>query len=386
MPIVRFKGWIVPCVGLMLVFGTTTLTARQRAESSNARTHTYYIAADEVEWDYAPTGINGMTGKPFEGRANVYVKRGPDRIGSVYRKALYRQYTDETFSTLRPRPPKWEHLGLLGPVLRAEVGDTIQVVFKNNASIPYSMHPHGVFYTKSSEGVPYNDGTSGADKKDDAVPPGGTHTYVWPVPERAGPGPNDPSSVVWLYHSHTYETKDVNAGLIGTIVVTARGMAKPDGTPKDVDREFVTLFMIFDENVSWYREHNIQTYAEDPGSVNRKETFIDNETEFQGFVDSNLMFSINGFVFSNNPMLTMKKGERVRWYVVTLGGFLDFHTPHWHAHTVVHSGTRTDTLLIAPAIMLTADMVADNVGTWMYHCHVNQHLDNGMHILYRVDP
>jgi FtsP/CotA-like multicopper oxidase with cupredoxin domain len=370
----------------MLVFGTTTLTARQRAESSNARTHTYYIAADEVEWDYAPTGINGMTGKPFEGRALVFVQRGPDRIGKVYRKAIYREYTDETFSTLKPRPPKWEHLGLLGPVLRAEVGDTIQVVFKNNASIPYSMHPHGVFYTKSSEGVPYNDGTSGADKKDDAVPPGGTHTYVWPVPERAGPGPNDPSSVVWLYHSHTYETKDVNAGLIGTIVVTARGMAKPDGTPKDVDREFVTLFMVFDENVSWYREHNIQTYAEDPGSVNRKETFIDNETEFRGFIESNLMFSINGFVFSNNPMLVMKKGERVRWYVVTLGGFIDFHTPHWHAHTVVHSGTRTDTLIVGPAMMLTADMVADNVGTWMYHCHVNQHLDAGMHILYRVDP
>ncbi len=381
---VRFKGWIVPCVGLMLVFAVATLMARQRAESSNARTHTYYIAADEVEWDYAPTGINGMTGKPFEGRALVFVQRGPDRIGKVYRKAIYREYTDETFTTLKPRPPKWEHLGLLGPVLRAEVGDTIQVVFKNNASIPYSVHPHGVFYTKSSEGVPYNDGTSGADKKDDAVPPGGTHTYVWPVPDRAGPGPNDPSSVVWLYHSHTYETKDVNAGLIGTIVVTARGMAKPDGTPKDVDREFVTLFMTFDENVSWYREYNIQTYAEDPGSVDRKETFVDNEAEFRGFIESNLMHSINGFVFSNSPMLVMKKGERVRWYIVALGNA--HHTPHWHAHTVVHSGTRTDTLLIAPAMMLTADMVTDNVGTWMYHCHVNFHLDAGMHILFRVDP
>ncbi len=384
MPVVRFKGWIVPCVGLMLVFATTTLMARQRAKSSNARTHTYYIAADEVEWDYAPTGINGMTGKPFEGSANVYVKRGPDRIGHVYRKAIYREYTDETFSTLKPRPPKWEHLGLLGPVLRAEVDDTIQVVFKNNASIPYSVHPHGVFYTKSSEGVPYYDGTSGADKKDDAVPPGGTHTYVWPVPERAGPGPNDPSSVVWLYHSHTYETKDVNAGLIGTIVVTARGMAKPDGTPKDVDREFVTLFMAFDENVSWYREYNIQTYAEDPGSVDRNEIFQDNEAEFRGFIESNFMFSINGFVFSNNPMLVMRKGERVRWYIVALGNAN--HTPHWHAHTVLHSGTQTDTLLIAPAMMLTADMVTDNVGTWMYHCHVNFHLDAGMHILYRVDP
>ena len=65
------------------------------------------------------------------------------------------------------------------------------------------MHPHGVFYDKDSEGASYDDGTSGADKEDDAVPPGKTHTYTWKVPERAGPGPNDPSSIVWLYHSHT---------------------------------------------------------------------------------------------------------------------------------------------------------------------------------------
>ncbi len=65
------------------------------------------------------------------------------------------------------------------------------------------MHPHGVFYDKDSEGALYDDGTSGADKEDDAVPPGKTHIYIWKVPERAGPGPNDPSSIVWLYHSPT---------------------------------------------------------------------------------------------------------------------------------------------------------------------------------------
>ena len=47
------------------------------------------------------------------------------------------------------------HLGILGPVLPAEVGDTIKVVFKNNASRPYSIHPHGVFYAKDSEGAAY---------------------------------------------------------------------------------------------------------------------------------------------------------------------------------------------------------------------------------------
>ena len=78
-------------------------------------------------------------------------------------------------------------LGFLGPLIRAEVGDTIQVIFRNNAKRPYSMHPHGVFYNKDSEGAPYEDGTSGADKADDGVPPGGTHKYTWQVPERAGP-------------------------------------------------------------------------------------------------------------------------------------------------------------------------------------------------------
>lgn len=54
-------------------------------------------------------------------------------------------------------------LGIMGPVLRAEVGDTIRVVFKNKLSRdPVTLHPHGVAYLKGSEGAPYADGSSGA--------------------------------------------------------------------------------------------------------------------------------------------------------------------------------------------------------------------------------
>ena len=91
---------------------------------------------------------------------------------------------------LKSRSSDWEHLGMLGPLLRAEVGDTIRVVFKNNGRHPFSLHPHGVFYAKDSEGAQYEDGT-GSNK---GVPPGGSHTYVWPVPERAGPAREAPSS------------------------------------------------------------------------------------------------------------------------------------------------------------------------------------------------
>ena len=53
-----------------------------------------------------------------------------------------------------------------------------------------------------------------------AVPPGKSYTYTWVADETAGPGPADPSSIVWLYHSHVMEEEEANLGLIGTIVIT----------------------------------------------------------------------------------------------------------------------------------------------------------------------
>ena len=155
-------------LALMVALSVTAygVLAVTGASAEAVQTRHYYIAADEVAWDYAPSGINQITGEPFGEEENVFVASGRDRIGKVYLKALYREYTDETFTSLEPRPPEWEHLGTLGPVIRAEVGDTIVVHFKNNTRFPVSAHPHGVFYEKDSEGAPYNDGTSGADKAD----------------------------------------------------------------------------------------------------------------------------------------------------------------------------------------------------------------------------
>jgi manganese oxidase len=344
------------------------------------QTRTYFIAADEVSWDYAPSGINQITGQPFDEVANVFVQNGPEQIGKVYLKAQYREYTDSSFTTRKPALPEWEHLGILGPVIHAEVGETIEVVFKNNVRFPVSVHPHGVFYLKDSEGTPYNDGTSGADKNDDAVPTGGTHTYRWEVPERAGPGPMDLSSVLWMYHSHVDKPAETNAGLIGPIVITARGKAKEDGSPADVDREFVTLFTVFDENVSPFLVDNVQTYT------GRSDFVLLRRLNHPAFTESNLMHSINGYVYGNLPGLTMKKGERVRWYVMVQGTEVDLHTPHWHGNTGLFMHMRMDMIELLPGSMKVFDMQPDDPGTWLYHCHVNDHIIAGMLALYTVNP
>lgn len=376
------------------VVASTFLVRASLASKENStvggQTRTYYVAADEVEWDYAPSGKDQMMGMPFDPIGKMFAESGPHRLGRKCRKAIYREYTDGSFKTLKPRPPEEEYLGMLGPLLRAEVGDTIKVVFRNNASFSATMHPHGVFYEKASEGSPYDDGSAGSENL--AVPPGATKTYIWRVPERAGPGPNDPSSIVWLYHSHADEYKDINSGLMGVMVITKRGMARADGSPKDVDREFVAMFMVIDETRSWYLDHNIATYTQDPKGVNKADLnpVLPDGTASgilgSGFVDTNRRYAINGFIYANGPMMTMKKGERVRWYLLNLGDLFNFHTPHWHGNVVTVRGQRTDVLALSPAQMLVADMVPDDPGTWLFHYHVSDHMAAGMAARYRVIP
>jgi len=345
----------------------------------------YYIAADEVVWDYAPSyPDNPIMGEPFGSEESVYLKQGDDRVGRRYLKAVYREYTDGSFSMLKTRSSEENYLGILGPILHAEVGDTIVVHFRNNTRLSIGIHPHGVLYDKSSEGAHYStdtpmdpDGHEAQDmpKTGADVTPDGEYTYRWAVPERAGPGPSDPDSVAWLYHAHDHEGVDIYAGLIGVIIVTRAGHANPNGTPKDVDREFVTLFMIFDENLSPYLDANIQKFAGAPESVAK-----DNEE----FKESNKKHAINGLLYGNLNGLVMHRGDRVRWYVIGLGNENDIHTAHWHGNTVLHHGSRIDTVNVFPATTEVVDMRPDNVGTWLFHCHVTDHMAGGMMTRYTV--
>jgi FtsP/CotA-like multicopper oxidase with cupredoxin domain len=180
-----------------------------------------------------------------------------------------------------------------------------------------------------------------------------------------------------MYHSHVDEPGDTNAGLVGPIIVTRRGMAKPDGSPSDVDREFVTMFSVLNENESPYLDENIRRYTGKPASVN-----VDDD----GFIESNLMHSVNGYVFGNLPGLTMHVGDRVRWYVMGMGTEVDLHTPHWHGNTVLVGGMRTDVVSLLPMTMTVADMVPDDPGVWLFHCHVNDHIKAGMLSKYTVLP
>lgn len=358
-----------------------------RPQNTAPVTRTYYIAADEVDWDYAPSGTNLIEGRPFNDDEKMFMEPGPTVIGRRVKKALYREYTDDTFKTLKPRPAEWEHLGLLGPLIRAQVGDTIRIVFKNNTKLRASVHPHGVLYDKRSEGAHYNDGTTGADKGDDGVPMGGTFTYVWQVPERAGPSEHEGSSTLWMYHSHVDEVRDVASGLIGPLIITRRGMARADGSPIDVDREIVAGFMEIDENQSWYLAENIRTRATEPEKVQitMGAFFLIWARTSPLSYDKYFRETVNGFSYGHTPGLTMKVGQRVRWYLMSGTGF-EIHSVHWHGNVATSNHMRTDVVSVLTMGMAIADMVPDNPGRWLFHCHVGYHLRMGMQAFYVVEP
>ncbi|MBI4985630.1 MAG: multicopper oxidase domain-containing protein [Rhodocyclales bacterium] len=330
------------------------------ANAGIAATRHYYIAAEDVIWDFAPSNRNLMHchdpgGCPIP---------DPWTASHVFNKVRYIEYSDASFIARTPQPP-W--LGVLGPIIRAEEGDTVIVRFCNKTTSPdpatgegrkLGMHPHGFRYTKDNEGAHYLGVNSHqAPGAGSAVAPGECFDYRWEADRDSAPGDGEASSKVWWYHSHLDEAANVNAGLLGPIIITKEGKARRDGSPKDVDREFVVAFMIFNE-----------LDGEEPG----------------------LMHAMNGYIFGNLTGLVMKNGERVRWHVLGMGNELDNHSAHWHGKTLTigrhDAARRTDVIELMPASMVTADMKADNPGEWMFHCHVADHIDAGMITSYEILP
>lgn len=341
----------------LVLMSLLVLAQAAQAAQAEAAVREYWIAAEKVEWNYAPSGknlINEEHGMDVWGRDLVYSK---------YR---YIEYSDASFKH-QIKQPEWR--GILGPELRAVEGDTIKVHFLNRADKPLSIHPHGVRYDKDNEGA---DGKG----RGAAVPPGERFTYEWQADSNAAPGPSDSSSIVWAYHSHVDSVTEIYDGLIGSIIITKKGMARSpaDPRPKDIDIAFTTMYMIFDENGrEKVRTHALRSDSDRRHHHELAEALSDDEEE-----EANLKHTINGYIFGNLQGLEVKLGQKVRWHLIGMGTEVDLHTAHWHGQTVLEQGRRTDVVELLPTSMKSVDMVADNSGEWLYHCHVTDHITAGM--------
>ncbi|MSU51533.1 MAG: hypothetical protein EXS37_20995 [Opitutus sp.] len=143
--------------------------------------------------------------------------------------------------------------------------------------------------------------------------------------------------------------------------------------------------MIFDESGLDEAAIEAAEYAGLPGLASEAPPLSWAEVQQQR--EQGFRYGINGYIFGNLPALQMNEGERTRWYLFALGSENDLHTAHWHGLRVIEEGRRrTDVIELLPASMKIADLVADNPGTWLFHCHVAEHMREGMFSQIIVHP
>ncbi|XP_072901602.1 coagulation factor V isoform X2 [Hemitrygon akajei] len=331
-----------------------------RSNSGNVRR--YFIAAEEIYWDYSTNIMN--------------LGRSQKQRNTRYKKVIFRRYTDAFFKTRYDHGERDDHLGILGPVIRAEVNDVIKVMFKNLASRPYSIHAHGVIYDKSSEGMRYEDFSTVWYKSDDVVLPGTKYTYVWNVPPQSGPTATGSVCKPWVYYSGVDFEKDINSGLIGPLLICQNGtLTSINESPEDA-REFILLFNTFDETRSWYFNDGKARSSDADFEI----------SDNSDLIQQNKFHAINGLVDDSLRGLVMFEKELVRFYVINIGTSEDAHSVQLDGHTFIErraNAHRLGVYNLYPGAFKVVELCSSKPGLWLLNSENGEHYKGGMwaHVL-----
>uniref|UniRef100_A0A672TAW7 Venom prothrombin activator omicarin-C non-catalytic subunit-like n=1 Tax=Sinocyclocheilus grahami TaxID=75366 RepID=A0A672TAW7_SINGR len=290
-----------------------------------------------------------------------------------FKKAVFRKYLDSTFSIRDIRGEMDEHLGILGPVIKAEVDQTVMVFFRNLASRKYSLHANGVKYLKQMEGLSYDDQSPYWYKQDDAVQLNSTFIYMWTINSKSGPQNNESDCRTWTYYSAVNPERDINSGLIGPLLVCRKGTL--DKKPLD-RREFVLLFMTFDENKSWYYEENRER-------IERKNKRAVMDPNFKNYLKFD---AINGIIYSLKG-LRMYTNQLAKWHLINMGSPKDLHSVHFHGQTFINKELkdhRQGVYPLLPGGFATLEMLPSKPGLWQLESEVGLSQQRGMQTLFLV--
>lgn len=233
-----------------------------------------------------------------------------------------------------------------GPTLEATAGDRVEIELTNLAGAPHSIHTHVSEFGLESDGAAV----------DSLVQPGQTRTYAWRV---RYPG-------TYPYHDHGDEAQGIARGLFGAVIVHAPDEAKA--------REQLVVLSDLDQ----------ASFQQLPGVANPLTGEFPPGGTYHG--GHQYMHTINGKAYEDAvPPFRAKRGELVRWRVVSIGQ--EFHTWHIHGHRWLDpaNGSLTDNIALGPGMSSTFEFEEDSPGNWLVHCHVPTHMEGGMLANYIVE-
>lgn len=247
----------------------------------------------------------------------------------------------------------------------AEPGTLVRLRFVNAGNMRAPIHISGVpFQVAAIDGTDIHEPKDLTDSRLDLAA-GGRYdvTFVMPnmvvgISRQTGPFAHD-GNVLVISPSNEGVPPDAVKGPIFDPASYGTPAKTKFGTDTRYDRNYK---LVFDNRLGFY---------------NGKFTFV---------------HTINGTIFPDAPMLTVREGELVKMTFVNRG--FDDHPMHLHGHhiqvlsrngkAVTGSPWIADTLNVAPGETYEVAFVADNPGIWMDHCHNLNHAAVGMsaHIAY----
>jgi len=215
----------------------------------------------------------------------------------------------------------WTYNGAVpGPTLKADVGDKVKVVIKNELPESTAIHFHGLITPNAMDGVP--------DITQEPIKPGATFTY-----EFVAKGP-----AVGMYHSHQDAVVQVPNGLAGAFLIGQEPVPQGVGISQE-----------------------IPLMLNDAGTIG---------------------LSLNGKSFPATAPIVAKLGDYLLVHYMNEGVMA--HPMHLHGITqkvIAKDGIplqfpyEADTINVAPGERYTVLIKASEPGVWAWHCHILPHAE-----------
>ena len=224
-----------------------------------------------------------------------------------------------------------------GPLIEAVQGDRVRFVVHNKLPEATTVHFHGLEMPVRYDGV---EGLT-----QEPIPAGKTFVYEFDLHQDG----------TYFYHSHGAMQEIM--GMSGLFVIHPKETYEPA-----VDHDIGLIF----------QEFAILPQANLPNSVSMAFNW----------------FTINGRSGPYATPMVVRHGSRVRIRLMNLSA-MDHHPIHFHGHTWWNTGTEGgripesawipgNTQLVGVAQTRDMEFIANNVGDWIFHCHIPHHMMNHM--------
>jgi manganese oxidase len=289
------------------------------------------------------------------------------------------------------QPTRWEILpgvavdGLAyngqipGPVIRVTEGDTLRVTLRNELDEPTSIHWHGLHVPNAMDGV--------VGVIQEAVPPGGSFVYEFVV-SHAG---------TFMYHSHAQDAAEqIDAGLYGPLIVDPQPSTAVQATV--FDREYLMMLSAWNlpagstdtaaGEMPGMEEQAADDSSGDHEGIPGMESGTTGTSDESGNLDMQMnynYFTINGKSYPAVALWEATEGELIRVRIMNISNLV--HPMHLHGMDFKVVAKDGESLPPAQQVVMnnlpvnageTYDIVilAENEGTWVFHCHELHHVEN----------